>query len=313
MKNQNLVKIILINFLILILAAIFIEVCSYNEYKKIFASYIESQNKVNERLESPKVKLGYKLIKKFDYDKFKTEMKRPVYMNSKKRPLLFMGCSYTYGWGLNNDQLLSTKMAKLTNRTSYNRGIAASGAQHIYYQLNRYDFYKEVPDAEYIIYTFIYDHISRLYKHQLAFFGLETNLRYKVKNGKLEEVKPLFLPMYSLYTVRRIQYGIEKKEVANREQSFDFFLITMKESLKLARKHYKNVKFVILTYQDPSNETLTEQEFESLRKAGFIVIDAEELVGHELTSQKYRIEDGDHPSEKAWNEVAPKLAKALKL
>lgn len=313
MKNKKVVKIILINVLILIMTAIFLEIYSYNEYYQTFASIIEVQNKVNERMGAPDIKLDYKLLNKFDYDRLKSIMKPTIYMNSKKRPLLLMGCSYTYGSGLNNDQLFSTKIAKLTNRTTYNRGIAAGGAQHIYYQLNRDDFYKEVPDAEYIIYTFIYDHISRLYKHQFTYFGQETNLRYEIKNGKFEEVKPRFIPMYSFYTVRRIQAAMEEKAVENREQSFNFFLTTMRESLKLAKKHYKNVKFVILTFKDPSNEVLTEEEVNSLKKEGFIVLDAEKLVGHELTSKEYRVEDGYHPSEKVWDEVTPKITRALNL
>lgn len=313
MKNNKILKIVLINIVILLVAAVFVEIYSHNEYQKTYANIIEAQNKVNERLGAPKIKLDYKLIYDFDYDRFKRGMRPIVYAKTNKRPLLFMGCSYTYGWGLNNNQLLSTKMSKLTHRVAYNRGIAAAGAQHIYYQLDRDDFYKEVPDAEYIIYTFIHDHIDRLYKYQFAFFGVEANLRYKVKNQKLEQVKPLFLPMYSLYTVRRIQSDIEQKEVANQEKSFDLFLTIMKDSLKLAKKHYKNVKFVILTYKDPSNTTLSEQEIDALKKAGFIVLDAEKLVGHELTSKEYKVEDGDHPSEKAWDEIVPKLSKTLSL
>lgn len=313
MKKGEITIILLINLFILLIAAVIVEIYSHNEYQKTFAAIIEAQNKVNERLRCPKIKLDYKLIHKFDYDRLKRGMRPTTYMNSKKRPLLFMGCSFTYGWGLNNDQLLPVKMAKLTNRTAYNRGIAASGPQHIYYQLNRNDFYKEVPDSEYIIYTFIYDHIKRLYKYQLAFFGVEAGLRYEIKDGKLQEIEPSFLPFYSLYTVRRIQAEIEKKEIANEDESFNLFLTILKESLKQAKKHYKNVKFVVLIYKDPWGENLTPEQIELIKKEGFIVIDAEKLIGHELTDKKYKLEDNIHPSEQAWNEVAPKLAKALKL
>lgn len=313
MKIKNLITIILLNVCFLIIAAIFIEKYSHNEVQKTYATIIESQNKVNKRLGQPEIKLGYKLLHKFDYARFKREMRPPTYINSKKRPLLFFGCSYMYGWGLNQDQLLPTKIAKLSNRTTYNRGIAAAGTQHMYYQLKNDDFYKEVPDAEYIFYTFIYDHLNRLYKYQLAFFGKEIGLRYEIKNEKLQEIQPIFTPFYSLYTVKRIQADIEQKKLANEDETFNLFLTLLKESMKQTKIHYPKSKFVILLYKDPWGKELNTDQINLIKKEGFIVIDAEKLVGHELLSKQYRLEDDDHPSEKAWNEVAPKLVKTLNL
>lgn len=313
MKLKNIIKIITLNISFLILAVVLLEIYSHYEVQKTYATIIEAQNKINKRLGEPKIKLGYKLLHKFNYSKFEKEMRPPTYTKSKKRPLIFFGCSYTYGWGLNQNQLLPTKVAKLSNRTTYNRGVAASGTQHIYYQLSNKDFYKEIPDAEYIIYTFIYDHINRLHKYQLTFFGKEINLRYKIKNGKLQEIQPVFSPFYSLYTVKRIQADIEQNKLENKNESFNLFLTILKESMKQAKMHYPNVKFVILLYKDPWNSNLTTSQINLIKKEGFIVIDAEDLVGHELRSKKYRLEDDDHPSEQAWNEIAPKLVKKLNL
>lgn len=313
MDFKKITKILILNICFLIPLFLFAEIYSYKEISKVYAPFIRDQNKIHERLGSQKAKLDYTLLKEFNYSNFKRQMRPTVYAHSSKRPIIFFGCSYMYGWGLETNQLLSTKVSNLSNRTVYNRSVAATGTQQMYHQLSREDFYKEIPDAEYIIYTYIDDHINRMYKYQLPFLREEVYLRYELKNGHLQEVHPVLLPFYSLFTVRKIQSAIEDKNSKDKDKSFNLFLTLMKESIKQAKNHYKNVKFVILLYRDPWNKELTTKQINALKDAGFIVINAEKLVGHELRSEKFRLEDDDHPSEQAWNEIAPKLVKQLNL
>lgn len=317
-KSKKITNIILINIIIFILISISIEAFSYYSTYELYKENMDLENQFFKKAGiKHHITLKYQLIKKFNYKEFKKDLRPVIKYNNNKRPLLFFGCSYTNTVGLKDNQLLYSKVAKLTKRTSYNRARGGEGAQLILYQLRRPDFYKEVPDAEFIIYTFIYDHLYRLNRYQLAPFNNLACLRYKYANRKLQEIDPSFLLMYSLFTTQKIQSYIEEQKYTNREECFELFYQIMAESLKLAKEHYPNAKFVILLYKDsawPSPDRhLSKEQIKRLKSAGFIVLDAETLVGHELTSDQYRLADKDHPSEKAWNEVAPKLVKTLKL
>lgn len=304
MKIKKLLKIIKTNFLILIALLVLLEAfCFLIRYKINY----DDMKRFN-------LKMQRGMAKPFNYEEIKKHLRPVIKGKSNKRPLLYMGCSFTYGSGLKEEGTLPYKISLMTGRTSYNRGIQAGSVQHILYQLRRDDFYKEVPDAEYIIYTFIFDHYRRQYQYYFTEFLPELELRYKNNNGKLEEVKPLFLPIYNLNSVRLIQNFIVNNKAEAREQCFALFLETLKESKRLAETHYKNVKFVILEYRQSGGEQFTDQERNTLIKAGFIVINLEYLVGHSLINNtKYFAKDERHPSAEVWEEVAPKLVKKLQL
>lgn len=315
MGSKKYIKIITINVIIFILIITCLEFAMYQREKNRWAGVIEQQNKVEQRLNSKNVlKPKFLLMKKFNYEEYKRNFRPVNYVeNSKKNPVIFFGCSYTQGAGLSNEQTLAYKISKLTNRTTYNRGIGGTGPQLMLYQLRRDDFYKEIPKSDCIIYTFISHHFIRLHTYRLSPWDDGINLRYEYKNGKLSEVNPVFAPFYSLFTVREAQEYILKKYHLDRQKNFNLFFDILKESKTLAKTHYPNVKFAILLYLDPTNVALTTTEINRLEQEGFIVIDAEKLVGHELKSDKYRVEDKDHPSEQAWDEVAPELVKKLNL
>lgn len=317
-KIKKILKTILINLIAIIVILSAIELFCYLSSKNYYKDTIASQNDFFEKAGIEyRVKLKYQPIHKFDYEEYKRFLRPTIEYPRNKRPLLFVGCSYTNTFGLKDEQLLSYKIAKLTKRTTYNRARGGEGPQVILYQLQQKKFYKEIPDTEFIIYTFIYDHLYRIHRYQQSPFNNYAFVRYEYKNGKLKEIKPSFLMFYSLYTTQKIQSFIEKRKHLNKPQSFELFFQIMQESLKLAKQHYPNVKFVILLYKDSGwrepGRQLSKEQIDRLKKAGFIVIDAENLVGHQLTSDDYRLLDKDHPSEKAWNEIAPKLIQTLKL
>lgn len=320
MKSKNILKIIFVNLIVFLLLLLTLEWVMYLFPNKTDADYIKRYNEYAKQNNLPKLKLGYYPCVEFDYNKAKRVF-RPVEigrLKDIKRPVLFFGCSFTHGSMLDNNQTLSYKISKLTGRTTYNRGFPGAGPQLMLLQLQDPHFYKEVPDAQYIIYTFIWDHILRLYSYNNCISptpegNYEINPRYELKNGKLQKVKPAYLFFYRSFLIKKIQYYIKQEKALDRKQYFALFLAILKESQKLAKTHYKNVKFVILLYKDSGGAIFDESQIKAIEKEGFIVIDAEKLVGHELMSSKYRVADKEHPSEQAWNEIAPKLIKELNL
>ncbi len=308
----------LLNLILLFILFVFVEIYSYLVTKNRYSDLISNQNSFFKKSQiSHRVKIKYQHIHRYTYSELENSLRPTISFNSRKRPLLFVGCSYTNTYGLSDNQLLSSKVAYLTKRTTYNRGQGGEGPQLILYQFKNKKFFTQVPDAEFIIYTFIYDHLFRLNRYQLAPFSNRTQIRYKLTDGKLKELTPYFLPLYSLFTIQNIQTKVAFIKAKDRKKNFALFLAILNESYKIAKQHYPHAKFVILLYKDPHwhypGRQLTTSEINQLNKAGFIVIDSEKLVGHELTSDKYRLSDKDHPNEQAWQEIAPLLVKRLNL
>ena len=236
--------------------------------------------------------------------------------NSKKKPLTVVGCSFAEGSCLNDNQILGYKLSDLSNRTVYQRGVTASGLSYVYYQIDK----KLIPvapnDSEYIVYVFIFDHLFRLYQHQLGFWSTELNLRYEYKNGKIQQIKD-FLPFVNMfYSTNLIQEFLSDKQGEKESQNFNLFKPMMIDMMKTLKKNYPNTKMVFLDYPQSDEEWcyLPEDIKKFIRDEGYIYVNANDLVGDNLGKREYKVEgEWLHPNEKAWDLVAPKLAKLLNL
>lgn len=180
------------------------------------------------------------------------------------------------------------------------------------FQLRRKDFYNEVKPPEYIIYTFMWDHLNRMFRCQYVQCDYIL-LRYKLTKNGFEEIKPFWQPLWGLYTVREAQELIQDNVTSSPDRTqnnLEYFYKMMNECKKLASKHYPNAKFVILAYDTPYSNSYISK----LKDNGFIVISTDELLGPGiLEKREYRGLDNGHPSEKAWDLVVPALIKKLDL
>lgn len=324
---QKILKIICFNLLFLILLLGVVEIYSYKMYYDKYSTLMKTQRET--LAENYKKKefynLKYHFTVPFDYKKMTRHLDNEVFTTSnKKRGIITIGCSYTWGVGLDRSQTFAAKLNKYTGRTTYNRGIPATGTQMVYRQLSDKNFKREIPDAEYVIYTFIWDHFYRMFRPLYSPYIGDMAICYRLKNNSLSEIKHPFYPFYSLFTIRNFIYN---KSVSDAKKEFStgspLFLKTIEESQKMMKQLYPNSKFVLLefpegpmcseNYVDGNNE-LKEPEIKKLEEMGIIYVNAEKLVGHKLRDiNKYRVADKDHPSEKAWDEVVPKLAQKLNL
>lgn len=242
-----------------------------------------------------------------------------------KTPIVLFGCSFTYGSMLDYNQTIGAKLAKLSKRNVYNRGLEATGMQHMLYMLEQDDFYKTIPqEPEYVIYIYIPSHIQRLY---LSVFSnvLDTNglsLTYDIKGNNLQKHKyniPDFLQRTFLVKSFFYDKGLKIKP-EDKQTKYKNFALTNEILLKakeVLNEHYPNIKFIILKYNiEGDQDTNFEMPFmwEVLEKEGFTIINSEDLIGrkYKLFSED-TVQDGYHPSEKAWDMLLPKLIEKLKL
>ncbi len=253
-------------------------------------------------------------FKNFDseYEYIKNEkLRKPIGLNYKKKPILLMGCSFAYGYGLNEDENLGYKLSKLLNRPVYNRAFEWLWGLHtMLYQARREDFYKEVPEPSYVIYVFITDHINRISASNITPVFYVPHLRYIYKNGRLEREK--FQSRYNLYMFK--SYTILRANSILKH--FDYKLLNeyFIETKAEFDKHWKNYKFIILLYDENefNNSIMENIEVDDLKKNGFIIISTKDLIGRYLNKPEDKIEDNFHPSNYAWSLIAPKLADKIK-
>ncbi len=260
---------------------------------------------------------------------YKTHVKhngfrKPVGLMYKKKPIWLFGCSFVYGVDVAkgnppDSQIFSAVLSEYTKRPVYNRAFPAWGVQHMLYQLQEGEIYKELPAPEFVIFTFIPDHARRLNKITYGFWNDGAYLRYTLKDGKLKEESPILEPLWKMYSVKALLsyldyyvYGSSK----NRDKNFDLIESMFIASRKEIDSHYKNVKFVILKYKGADDFDpwyVDTNRWGELEKQGFIVLRAEELAGNDLLDRKYLAGDEYHPTRQAWEVVVPELSTKLEL
>lgn len=181
----------------------------------------------------------------------------------------------------------------MTNRPVYDRAYSGWGIQHILYQLEREDFYREITPPEYIIYVIIKKN--------------DVLILNKPKYG-IVQTSSVYTAFYNYYVDKIV--ATDK----NIDQNFDLMKMHFVASKKLVDKRYPRTKFVILKYLErtPNDKYLNSKRWKELEDKGFIVIDTLTLTGQDLSKRKYKLADG-HPNEKAWDLVVPKLLKELNL
>jgi len=319
-------KIILVNIVIIIFVLGIIEFLSLHAIKNKYAEQTEIQikNSVNKEEVRKLTEVKYHKVKKFVYEERIQKCLARVFKGNKKGSIITMGCSYTDGAGLQENQTFAYKLNKLTDRTTYNRGVGASGPQLVYRQLSDKNFKNEIPEADYIIYTFIYDHFNRLAHNLVAYFNSDLHLNYYINNkGELAEVQYPFWFLYYFYTTKVISEYREFLYLQQFDKRYKLFLKIMEESVKAMKKNYPNAKFILLEFPEArmckkdyikGESELTKEQIKDIEKLGIIYINAEELVGHPFRDiEKYRLPDKDHPNERVWDEIVPALAKKLNL
>ena len=224
---------------------------------------------------------------------------------SGKPALVTLGCSYTYGLYLEQEETFASQLAEATGRTVYNLGVTGSSPRETLYILSNDELRNKLlnneTNIEYFFYTFISNHLPRIYAN-IKINPLRPH--YKLKNGHLEYYeKNRFLQKSYIYrTLMELKYK-NKDDI----EAFNLFLIYMKEINEQIKIHYPNAKLVILLHED-----YLRHDWSELEKEGIIVIKNYEMIN--TLSPEYTHSNVDvHPNAKAWEIIVPKIVDYLKL
>lgn len=244
-------------------------------------------------------------------------------INYKKPAIWLFGCSFAYGTSMVNgkhkeEDTFGYILSEYTKRPVYNKSYPSWGVQHMLYMLENDDIYKELPSPEYVIFTFISDHARRSQKLVYDAWSDGAYLRYKLNNNnELQQVKGFLVPLWKLHFVKLwltfLEYNIRLNHKF-RDKNFDLIEKMFVRSKEIIDNKYPDAKFIILKYNgnDGFDDWFIKTDrWNELDKYGFIVLDADKLIGKNLKEKEYTDADNYHPNKRAWIEISRQLSKKV--
>lgn len=228
----------------------------------------------------------------------------------KKKPIVLVGCSYTYGQHLEDKYAFHNVLAKYTKRFVYNLGVCGGSPREILFILRNNKIINRTiknKNIDYVIYTYIQDHKHRLYTD----ITLNTPHFKKTDNGNALKFYKGSSYFYRTYTYRNFTDFIYMNFISSKTK-YDLFNLYIKEITKEIKNLFgENTKFVILVYNISEDDI---PSFDKLSKEGIIIINLNDLLNIDLYDQAYTISKDDyHPNAKAWEIIVPAIAKELNL
>lgn len=308
-------KIFVINFLLIIFFIIVLDFYAFSTNPFLmFAPQPKNYNIFNLYLMN--IKSCIKVILPKNYKEYNESIiydhenayYRPVIIgkNPNKNILLF-GCSFAYGYRLNDNETFSSQLSKLTNYSVYNRADVGRSAQQMLYQLESDNFHKIIPKPDYVIYMFIPEHIWRT-----NIIINNKNIREiyykKTKNSHLilsDNLLERYVLIFCINALSKI-YKVSEKTLT------EFYFLHIYQAMDVIQKRWGNgVKFIFFIYKDDDSEDF-QNGFNEIEKRGGIVVKLSDLSNKDYNDLKYRIDENDsHPNAKAWKEITPLFVKYL--
>lgn len=308
-------KIIFVNILFLILIFMVSELFLWNKFFKndrgFFPEYSYRDNS-----------------KLFDFSRIETGTQ------FHRKPVLLLGCSYTYGHGLSKDENFSGMLSKATKRPVYNWAYLGEGPLQNLLRVREPANKKYITkgNPEYVIYTYMFDQTLRMSYMQDSLPYFTRLLYYARKDGLIPQQK--FIPFIDrFYTVQYIRdkfwndYLFTNQSFDDINVFFDYLKFVFKTMKSEVDKAFPGAKFIILLYDENLDDVyelhrnfydklFSSPRWKELEEYGITTVSTKELVGFTMTRDymlKNDFIEHPHPSKEAWEIIVPKFVERFNL
>ena len=245
--------------------------------------------------------------------------------DSRKRPILLLGCSYTYGQGIIKNKNFSSQLQNYTKRKVNNFAEMGNGLTSNLCYVEGFKNTILKNKYEYIIYTWMYNHLERVEVSVICYYLSEIAKRNKDKSFRNKLIyfadKFYFIKLIKAKKFVGKDGNRTEENIKNLYAYNKFLFIKIKE---LVQQEIPDAKFYILFYDDLAydwhegfqKDSLNTDNWNELKKYGYNIITTKELVGDILWKDEYKLktdpfQEPHHPNEKAWELIVPALAKKL--
>lgn len=237
--------------------------------------------------------------------------------------LVFFGCSFTFGEGLQDSETFPWQVAALAQKYRvYNYACPGYGPQQMLAKIESGELDREIREKSGIaVYVFIPNHVRRAIgsmrvatKWGRAFpnYVVDPELGL-VRRGNFTTGRPALTQWYkSLSNVDTLRYaGVDFPFFITRKH-LEFTGRIVQRSAELFQSHFPGAQFRVLLYPDMEQSEMKGEVFARILDAqGIAYLDFTSLV--DMQDARFTIKEDGHPSAAANKLIAEELVKTLRL
>ena len=237
--------------------------------------------------------------------------------SKKDKFILFFGCSFTYGVGVNDDETMPYYVSRLLpDYKIYNYGYGGDGPHNMLAWLQMPKFADDVKEIEGIcVYNFLYCHIARAIGDMYTYNGWAKTDPYYcldrngnlVRNGNFQEGRPIISLFYELlgksYILKYFNFNIPRN-VTKQDALLTCQII--KKARDQFEKLFKSQGFWVIMYPH-QNGQFTPLIIDHLQKAGIKCYDYTDLIKNDLNKYAVHPKFDSHPNKFVHELVAEKF------
>jgi hypothetical protein len=234
--------------------------------------------------------------------------------------LLFLGCSYTWGAGVNDDESMPYLVASLTGKKTYNMGVSGYGPHQVLASIEFDQFPKPMNCSPKVaVFQTIYDHIHRtagLGQHgrsgpkyilsennELEYLGQLSDINLDKDTRSIREI--LFGKSYAYQ-----EYVIDRHRISDGEVKL--YLEIVAEVKRKLKEKFPGIKFVIL-YWDDEDQSYQKELDEKLSGIADEYVRITEVIPdiNNVHREKYSLHNDYHPNAVAHQAIAKYLSENI--
>lgn len=242
----------------------------------------------------------------------------------RNKHLILLGCSLVFGEGINDDQTLSSQIAKITPRYRvYNSGESAASAVRFVERIQRGDLWNGISESEGVaVYVLFKGHLERFvgpmsivgsWGPLLPFATEDDSGRFVVKGNFLTE-RPISTFFYRLIWPSQIRkffsINIPWRYDRTDYQRFAKMVLQVKNDYL---KRFPDQKFYVVFHPIETSEAFVENLSEEFEALGIEYLDYGVFKLQKYTSKPAYLQWDGHPTAEANRILAPVLVKDLRL
>ena len=251
---------------------------------------------------------------KNNFDKYSRRVNSEPINNQKEFVLLF-GCSYLFGYGAEDHQVVHSYLTRAQNKYyAYNYAVGGTGTNTVLGLLQNRDFQKEIPMKRgHAYYIFIEDHVFRANGFAQQRSWLRNSPFFEKENGKMvyrgsfAKAQPFTTWLFKLLNDDLNITGLLGVNFPKEKDSHFIYTCDLIEGSKQEfHAQYPNGEFTV--YIHPLGGQMLPPLLNCLKERKIRILESKIK-----DSPKYRYEIDGHPTPIANREVAEDIAKDLLL